>query len=170
MWRPAADGRDGWRRPGRFTVGGRADHRQAVARERREGPCDLGPAARSRLAARSYLDSTPTIVPVAVASADRLSHRAIAAVMGFGGGVLIAVLSVDLMETAFRGGGPTAATFGLLSGATAFCVIDWRLSLHGARHRNRCGGCVAQPSEAEHQGSGLAIAAAPSSMACRSPS
>ena len=78
--------------------------------------------------------------------------------MGFGGGVLIAVLSVDLMDSAFNDGGPVAATVGFLFGATAFSAINWRLARYGARHRNRCGDCVAQPSEAEHKGSGLAIA------------
>ena len=96
---------------------------------------------------------------VAVAFDGRLSHRVIAAIIGFGGGVLIAVLSVDLMDSAFQGGGPTAAAFGFLLGATAFCAINWRLGQHGGRHRNRCGECVAQPSEAEHRGSGVAIAA-----------
>jgi zinc transporter, ZIP family len=95
---------------------------------------------------------------VAIAFDARLSHRKVAAVMGFGGGVLIAVLSIDLMESAFRDGGPLAAAFGLVLGATVFCALNWRLSQHGARHRNRCGSCVAQPSEAEHRGSGLAIA------------
>ena len=94
---------------------------------------------------------------VAVTFAGRLSHRIIAAVMGFGGGVLIAVLSVDLMDSAFNDGGPMAATVGFLFGATAFSAINWRLAQAGARHRNRCGDCVAQPSEAEHRGSGLAI-------------
>ena len=95
---------------------------------------------------------------IAVAFTRRLSHRIIAAVMGFGGGVLIAVLSVDLMDAAFDDGGPVAATVGFLFGATAFCAINWRLAQSGARHRNRCGDCVAQPSEAEHGGSGLPIA------------
>ncbi|AUX38978.1 zinc/iron permease [Sorangium cellulosum] len=95
---------------------------------------------------------------VAVAFGGRLPHRMIAAVMGFGGGVLIAVLSVDLMDSAFEDGGPIAATFGFLFGAAAFSAINWRLAQHGARHRNRCGDCVEQPSEAEHKGSGLAIA------------
>jgi zinc transporter, ZIP family len=95
---------------------------------------------------------------VAVAYVGRLSHRTIAATMGFGGGVLIAVLSVDLMDSAFRDGGPMAATFGFLFGATAFSAINWRLAQYGARHRNRCGDCVAQPSEAEHKRSGRAIA------------
>ncbi|MGH7467380.1 MAG: ZIP family metal transporter [Longimicrobiales bacterium] len=78
--------------------------------------------------------------------------------MGFGGGVLIAVLAVNLMESAFTDGGPIAATFGFLSGAAAFSAINWGLAQHGARHRNRCGDCVEQPSEAEHKGSGKAIA------------
>jgi ZIP family zinc transporter len=95
---------------------------------------------------------------VAVAYVGRLSHRIIAATMGFGGGVLIAVLSVNLMDSAFRDGGPMAATFGFLFGATTFSAINWRLAQYGARHRNRCGDCVAQPSEAEHKGSGRAIA------------
>ena len=95
---------------------------------------------------------------VAVALDARLSHRKVAAVMGFGGGVLIAVFSVDLMDSAFRDGGAVAAASGLLLGAAVFCVLNWRLAQHGARHRNRCGTCVAQTSEAEHKGSGLAIA------------
>ena len=95
---------------------------------------------------------------VAVAFTGRLSHRIIAGIMGFGGGVLIAVLSVDLMESAFTAGGPVASTLGFLFGATAFSGINWRLAQAGARHRNRCGDCVAQPSEATHKGSGVAIA------------
>lgn len=95
---------------------------------------------------------------VAIAFDARLSHRIVAANMGFGGGVLIAVLSVNLMESAFRDGGPIAATLGFLLGATAFSAINWRLAQRGATHRNRCGDCVPQASEAEHKGSGRAIA------------
>ena len=95
---------------------------------------------------------------IAVVFRARLSHGMIAAVMGFGGGVLIAVLSVDLMETAFKDGGPVAAISGVLLGAVVFSTTNWLLARHGARHRNRCGECVHQPSETEHKGSGLAIA------------
>lgn len=95
---------------------------------------------------------------VALGFYDRLSHRFIAAVMGFGGGVLIAVLSVDLMEKAFAAGGALAAISGLLAGAFTFCALNWLLARQGARHRNRCGGCVEQPTEAAHKGSGAAIA------------
>jgi zinc transporter, ZIP family len=73
---------------------------------------------------------------VAVAFAGRLPHRVIAAIMGFGGGVLIAVLSVDLMDSAFDDGGPVAATAGFLFGATAFSAINWRLAQSRARHGN----------------------------------
>jgi zinc transporter, ZIP family len=95
---------------------------------------------------------------IAVCFYERLSHRVIAAVMGFGGGVLIAVLSMDLMEKAFAGGGPLPAVVGLLLGAFAFSALNWWLSRRGARHRNRCGECVQQPSESHQRGSGLAIA------------
>ena len=95
---------------------------------------------------------------IAVGFYDSLSHRLISAVMGFGGGVLIAVLSIDLMEKAFTGGGALAAVSGLLLGASLFSVLNWQLARYGAKHRNRCGECVEQPSEAEQKGSGLAIA------------
>ena len=95
---------------------------------------------------------------LAVGFSTRLSHRVVAATMGFGGGVLIAVLSVDLMERAFTRGGPVAAICGFLLGAAAFSGINWALARHGAKHRNRCGECVEQPTEAQHEGSGVAIA------------
>lgn len=94
----------------------------------------------------------------ALALDTRLPHRIIAAIMGFGGGVLIAVLSIGLMDSAFMDGGPVAATLGFLSGATTFCAVNWQLARRGAKHRNRCGDCVAQASEKEHAGSGRAIA------------
>ena len=87
---------------------------------------------------------------IAVLFGAQLSHRIIAAVMGFGSGVLIAVLSVDLMEVAFQDGGAGAAIAGILLGAAVFSVINWRLARHGAKHRNRCGDCVQQSSETEH--------------------
>lgn len=51
-----------------------------------------------------------------------------------------------------------AAISGFLLGAGVFSTINWLLARYGARHRNRCGDCVQQPSETEHKGSGLAIA------------
>jgi ZIP family zinc transporter len=37
--------------------------------------------------------------------------------------------------------------------------MNWFLSQYGAKNRKRCGECVQQPTEAEHEGSGVAIAA-----------
>ena len=89
---------------------------------------------------------------------QRLSHRQIAAVMGFGGGVLIAIVSLDLMAAASETGDAISAVAGGLAGAASFSFINWRLSALGAKNRNRCGECVAQPREADHRGSGTAIA------------
>jgi ZIP family zinc transporter len=96
---------------------------------------------------------------VAVAFRSRLSHRMIGTIMGFGGGVLIAVLTIDLMNTAYLEGGPRAAASGFLGGAVVFSAINRRLAGRGARHRNRCGDCVQQTTEGEVPGSGSAIAA-----------
>jgi zinc transporter, ZIP family len=95
---------------------------------------------------------------VAIFFSERLSHRMIAAVMGLGGGILIAVLSVDLMTRAFDQGGAFATVAGFLIGALVFSGINWRLAQHGAKNRNRCGGCVQQPTENAVKGSGTAIA------------
>ena len=95
---------------------------------------------------------------IAVLFQDRLTHRLVATVMGIGGGVLIAVLSVDLMTRAFDEGGALAAGSGVLLGAVVFSFCNWRLAQHGARNRKRCGGCVSQPSEDQQKGSGSAIA------------
>lgn len=99
------------------------------------------------------------LIGAAVAFLIDLPHRLIAAVMGLGSGVLIAVLSTDLMEEAFAGGGAVPTIGGFLLGAFVFSGVNWLLSKRGAKHRNRCGGCVEQPKESDVKGSGLAIAA-----------
>ena len=99
------------------------------------------------------------LLGAAIAFFVELPHRLISAVMAFGGGVLIAVLSVELMEKSFARGGARSTICGFLAGAAVFCVANWLLAHRGARHRKRCGGCVQQPTESETKGSGLAIAA-----------
>jgi ZIP family zinc transporter len=85
-----------------------------------------------------------------------LPQRLIAAVMAFGGGVLISALSFDLMNEAYRQGGFGSTSAGFLVGATIYTVANWALARKGAKHRKRSGG--KQPSEAQEPGSGLAIA------------
>ena len=88
----------------------------------------------------------------------RLTHRMIAAIMGFGGGVLIAVVATELIGgRGSEGLGPMAIS-GLLAGAAIFSGSNWLLARQGAKHRKRCGECTEQPNEQEHKGSGVAIA------------
>jgi ZIP family zinc transporter len=93
-----------------------------------------------------------------IAFFSRLHHRAIAAVMGFGSGVLISVISFELMEEAYVHGGIVLTIFGFLGGGALFSLVNWYLSKRGAKHRKRCGQCVVQPSESEVSGSGISIA------------
>ena len=86
----------------------------------------------------------------------RVPQRLIAAVMAFGGGVLISALSFDLMDEAFKRGGFDSTAIGFLSGAAIYTAANWFLARQGARHRKRSG--QQQPAEDEHSGSGLAIA------------
>lgn len=85
-----------------------------------------------------------------------IPSRLIAAVMAFGGGVLISALSFDLMDEAYGRGGFLATGLGFLAGAAVYTAANRALAVRGAKHRKRSGG--QQPSEAEQGGSGLAIA------------
>ena len=93
-----------------------------------------------------------------VAIAVELPHRLIAAVMGFGSGVLVNVLASQLIQESVDSGGLAPTLGGFVAGAAVFSLANWLLSKLGAKHRNRCGGCVKQPKETEVPGSGLAIA------------
>lgn len=86
----------------------------------------------------------------------RLPVRLVASVMAFGSGVLLSALSFDLMDEAQRNGGLLATGAGFLAGAGVFTGVNLLLAERGAKHRKRSTG--RQPSEAEHRGSGLAIA------------
>lgn len=86
----------------------------------------------------------------------RVPKRLVALIMAFGAGVLISALSFDLMDEAYRRGGFGSTAAGFLGGALAFTGANWWLAKRGARHRKRSGS--QQPSEAEHVGSGTAIA------------
>jgi zinc transporter, ZIP family len=86
----------------------------------------------------------------------RVPQRLIAAVMAFGGGVLISALSFDLMDEAYRRGGFDSTAVGFLGGAAIYTAANWYLARLGAKHRKRSG--KQQPSEEDQSGSGLAIA------------
>jgi len=71
-----------------------------------------------------------------------LSRRIIAAIMGFGAGVLISALSFELMDDAWQrtrdaGSGFTPVALGFLGGASVYTLCNYSLGLWGARHRKR---------------------------------
>jgi len=96
------------------------------------------------------------LIGAAIGYFAHVPQRAIAAVMAFGGGVLVSALSFDLIDEAYRQSGPWVAGAGFLTGAVIFTVGTLALNHHGARHRKRSGG--QQPSESEQPGSGLVLA------------
>jgi zinc transporter ZupT len=67
-----------------------------------------------------------------------LPHRLIAAIMGFGSGVLISVLAFELLEEAYIHGGLLFAMTGFFAGAIVFSGANWLVSLAGGKHRKRC--------------------------------
>lgn len=88
----------------------------------------------------------------------RLPHRVIAVVMGFGAGVLVAVLTLELVIESEERGALAFTAAGFIAGAVVFSATNWFLERRDASNRKRCGACVSQPSEEESPGSGLGIA------------
>jgi ZIP family zinc transporter len=87
-----------------------------------------------------------------------LPHRLIAAIMGFGGGVLISVLAFELIDEAYIHGGFTTTTLGFLVGAIIFSTANWLLSRKGAKDRKRCSECLLHSPEYKKDGNEIAIA------------
>jgi ZIP family zinc transporter len=87
-----------------------------------------------------------------------LPHRLIAVIMGFGGGVLISVLTFELLEEAYIHGGLLYSVMGFVAGAIVFSGANWLISMAGGKHRKRCSECVVQYSEHKKKSNELAIA------------
>ena len=96
------------------------------------------------------------LLGAAIAYLAPVPRRIIAGIMAFGSGVLVSTLAFELVDAAYQQGGLPSTAAGFLSGAAMFTAANWYLSRGGARHRKRSGG--KQPSEADHPGSGLALA------------
>jgi zinc transporter, ZIP family len=88
----------------------------------------------------------------------RPGHSAIARVMGFGAGALLATASIRLTISAQLHAGTVTATIFLLTGTLMFSCVNAWLARAGAKHRKRCGECVPQENERDRAGSGQAIA------------
>ena len=92
----------------------------------------------------------------AVAWFVRVPPRVVAVVMAFGSGVLISALAFELVQEAVEEGGLAPTAGGFLLGSVVYVGLNVLLARRGARHRKRSG--TQQPSQAEHSGSGGAIA------------
>lgn len=86
----------------------------------------------------------------------RLPHRAVAAIMSFGAGVLLSAASIKVATEALLAAGALLTGAGIVAGAAMFSIANAALST--ARDRKRCGECKSQPSEPEAPGSGTSIA------------
>ena len=106
-----------------------------------------------------FLSASGLLIGAVAGYYTSLQHAAIARVMTFAAGVLLAVVAVDLVINARGAASLHWTVIGLLGGAAVYSSVNWLLSRRGARHRKRCGECVEQPEEKQQPGSGLAIAA-----------
>ena len=104
------------------------------------------------------VSSVGLLIGAVAGSFYRLSHRAIAAGMSVGAGLVLAAVSLKVAADAIRLAGPVAAALSLLLGAAVFSASHALLAQFGAAHRKRCGECVQQPPESEQLGSGVATA------------
>src|SRR5262245_56127508 len=85
----------------------------------------------------------------------KLRHRAIAALMSLGAGVLLSAASFKVASEALVLAGAALTTMGMIAGAATFSLAN--AALAKGRDRKRCGECKPQPSEAELPGSGASI-------------
>lgn len=88
--------------------------------------------------------------------ATNLRHRAIAAIMSLGAGVLLSIASVEVASQALMLAGAASTVGGIVAGAATFSIAN--AALLTAKDRKRCGECKPQPSEADTPGSGTSIA------------
>ena len=94
----------------------------------------------------SLVASSSLLIGAAIALRYDLAQRTIGLVMGFGAGVLIAALSVDLAADAFERSSGTVLALGLVAGGVTFYVGDLLLDRYGGAMRKRSGGEQAEGS------------------------
>src|SRR5215211_5666061 len=86
----------------------------------------------------------------------KFRHRAIAAIMSLGAGVLLSIASIQIASEALVLAGAASTVSGIVAGAATFSIAN--AALVTAKDRKRCGKCQPQPSEADVPGSGTSIA------------
>lgn len=79
---------------------------------------------------------------------ERFSNRTISLILALGGGVLIALVALELMQASFDQGGYWASGLGVMAGSFTFFLADLALARAGGKKRKQSAG---QP-ESEHSG------------------
>ncbi|MDQ2584216.1 ZIP family metal transporter [Saccharothrix yanglingensis] len=120
------------------------------------GPGATRGGAVLEAAAWGLLAGSALLVGALVGYLVRVPRGVVAAVMGFGSGVLMSAVAFELVGEAHELGGLLPTTAGSALGALVYTGANVLLARRGARHRKRSDG--RQPSEAEQAGSGTAIA------------
>src|SRR5829696_1152047 len=85
------------------------------------------------------LASSSFVIGVVLGLFTSPPRRLVAAVIGFGAGVLVSALTFDLMREAFDTGGATYAVGGFLLGAAIYVVADVGLERMAAKSPKRTG-------------------------------
>jgi zinc transporter, ZIP family len=93
----------------------------------------------------SLVASSSLLVGAAIALRFDLSEKTIGLIMGFGAGVLVAALSVDLAADAFERTNGYVLGLGLAAGGMTFFVGDLLLDRYGAAQRKSMMGAQAVP-------------------------
>jgi zinc transporter, ZIP family len=88
----------------------------------------------------SLVASSSLLIGAAIALRFDLAQRTIGLIMGFGAGVLIAALSVDLAVDAFERSSGLVLALGLAAGGLTFFVGDLLLDRYGGEMRKMSGG------------------------------
>jgi ZIP family zinc transporter len=91
----------------------------------------------------SLVASSSLFVGAAIALRFSLSQKTIGLIMGFGAGVLIAALSVDLAADAFERTNGLVLGLGLAAGGVTFFIGDLLLDRYGGEGRKSSGGAQA---------------------------
>jgi zinc transporter, ZIP family len=91
----------------------------------------------------SLVACSSLFVGAAIALRFDLSQKVIGLIMGFGAGVLIAALSVDLAADAFERTNGLVLGLGLVAGGVSFFVGDLLLDRYGGEGRKSSGGAQA---------------------------
>jgi zinc transporter, ZIP family len=94
------------------------------------------------------------LVGVILGLVTHLRHRAIAAFMSLGSGVLLSAASFKVASEALMLAGAASTVGGIVAGTATFSIANAAL----ASDRKRCEECKPQPAEAEAPGSGTSIA------------